>query len=216
MSALRKMVAVQLAGNALLLWLAYEWLGLAESTGLRLALSALDALAILALFCWLQGATVVLFRMPAGERRLNTAFRTALRRLPLLLGAAIVAIAIYGALAWLPGLVKLRKPAMFNGALWVVRWIVLPVLFVPIFSAIAAGGGVQWRRSWRYWIAVPVLLLAGLMLPMIVLDWIPRAGSFWVEMFSFAARAAVAYLLFVASLVGLSASATQFSTGRSA
>jgi hypothetical protein len=216
MSALRKMLAVQLAGNALLLWLAYEWLGLAESNRFRLTLSALDALAILALFCWLHGATVVLFRTPAEERRLNAAFKAALRRVPLLVGAAIVAIAMYGALAWLPGVVKLRKPAMFNGTLWIIRWIVLPVLLVPVFSAIAAGGGVQWRRNWRYWVTVPVLLLAGLMLPMIVLDWIPRASSFWIEMLSFAARAAVAYLLFVAALVGLSASATQFSTGRSA
>src|SRR5262249_31195176 len=121
MSALRKMLAVQLAGNALLLWLAYEWLDLAESNGLPLTLGALDALAILALFCWLHGATVVLFRARAEERRLNAAFKAALRRVPLLVGAAIVAIAIYGALAWLPGVVKLRKPAMFNGTLWVIR-----------------------------------------------------------------------------------------------
>ena len=48
---------LHLVANALLLWLGYEWLGVGESTALRLAWSALDALAILALVCWLHGAT---------------------------------------------------------------------------------------------------------------------------------------------------------------
>src|SRR5205814_8566824 len=54
--------------------------------------------------------------------------------------------------------------------------------------SIAAGGGLLWRRNWRYWVTVPVLLLAGLMLPMLVLAWIPRAGNFSLEFVSFTLR----------------------------
>ena len=71
-AATRKLCLLHLAANALLLWLGYEWLGVAESTRLRLALSAVDALAILALVCWLHGATFAYFR---DEPKINDAFR---------------------------------------------------------------------------------------------------------------------------------------------
>ena len=77
-AATRKLCALHVVANALLLWLGYEWLGVAESTRLRLALSAVDALAILALVCWLHGATFAYFR---GVPKINEAFRMALRNL---------------------------------------------------------------------------------------------------------------------------------------
>ena len=60
--AARKFFLLHLVINALLLWVAYEWLGVGESTRLRLLWSALYALAILALACWFHGATLVFFR----------------------------------------------------------------------------------------------------------------------------------------------------------
>jgi hypothetical protein len=228
-SATRKLCAIHLAANALLLWLGYEWLDVGESTGLRLAWSALDALAILALVCWLYGATFVFFRSPAEERRLNDAFRTALRHVAPLLVAAIAVIAIYGVLVWAAAALgtpafkvasyitlKLRKPVkpatvlnMFRGVVWVVRWMVLPVALLPMAPGIAERG---WRgfgeftgrRRWRYWVAAPVLLLAGLELPALLLGWIPR-GGFALELISFSFRALFAYLLLVGSLVYLTA-----------
>ena len=58
----RKLILLHLGANALLLWLGYEWLGVGESTRLRLLFSALEALAILALFCWLHGAIQMILR----------------------------------------------------------------------------------------------------------------------------------------------------------
>ena len=45
MIAARKLLFLHLPANALLLWLGYEWLGVGESTRLRLFVSALEALA---------------------------------------------------------------------------------------------------------------------------------------------------------------------------
>ena len=78
--ASRKVILLHLVANALLLWLGYEWLGLAESTRLRLGFSAVGALGILALACWLHGATLVFIRV--SEPKITGAFRTALGHVP--------------------------------------------------------------------------------------------------------------------------------------
>ena len=68
-TAARKLFLLHLVTDALLLWLGYEWLGVGESTRLRLVWSALDALAILALVCWFHGATLVFFHTGGGPER---------------------------------------------------------------------------------------------------------------------------------------------------
>jgi hypothetical protein len=206
---------VHLAGNALLLWLGYEWLGVGESTIPRLLWSALFALAILTAFCGLHGATFVYFR----EARIGV------RLLPFVV-AAIGAIVLYALLSqWaeysaqpsfkLASYLTLRfrkpvKPAtvmrVFNVALWVVRWVLLPLVLLPIASGVAARG---WRGfgefGWRGrgWLLAPVLLLCGLWLPFVLLGWVPRVGGFWLEMASFVVRMGVAYLLFGAAALAL-------------
>jgi len=92
-STSRKFFVLHLVADALLLWLGYLWLGVGESTGLRLFASALEALAMLALACWLLGATLVFFRKDDGEPKIGVrdAFRTVLRHLPALLVAAVLA-----------------------------------------------------------------------------------------------------------------------------
>src|ERR1039458_2377578 len=90
MRSLAPIAAVQLVGNALLLWLCYYLLGLGETPAPNPARSALVALLLLTLACWLHGATFAYF---SGTRRLP------LRRLPLLVAAVIVLLAVYWALA---------------------------------------------------------------------------------------------------------------------
>ena len=223
----RKLLIVHLAANALLLWLGYLWLGVAESTRLRLVVSAFEVLAILALACWLHGATLVFFR--AGD----AAFRTSMRHLPALVAAAVVVLALYGLLAWaaaasgqpafrLASWLTLRlrtpvKPAniarIFLGGFWIVRWIVLPVALLPMASGIACRGWrgfgeFTWRGGWRRWLLVPLLLVAGLLLPFILLSWVPPVGTFTLETVSFSLRILAAYLLFVGALWTLELRAT--------
>jgi hypothetical protein len=222
--ATRQLFLLHLMANALLLWLGYEWLDVGESTQLRLLWSALDALAILALVCWFHGATLVFFR-GGGQAKINDSFRTALRHVPVLLVAAIFALALYGLLAWAAGAsgqpafrlaswltLKLRTPVkpvlvarIFLAGFWIVRWMVLPVALVPMASGIAKRGWrgcgeFGWRGGWRYWLEVPLLLAAGLLLPFVVLGWVPAVGGFTLEAVSFSVRMLVAYLLFVGAL----------------
>ncbi len=213
-----------MAANGLLLWLAYEWLGVDESTTARLLLSLVDALAILTLICWLYGATLVWFR--SGEEKLNDAFRVALRHVGWLLALAVAGLVVYGQLAkgaaasgapalkiasWLTWTLRTPvKPAAINAILqaifWLLRWAVIPILLLPAASAIAAHGRPAWRAAPAY-AAIPLLALIGLWLPFVILDWKPKAPSFALEFASFALRAAFAYALFIAAMLGLAGTA---------
>src|ERR1035438_8354405 len=193
-AASRKFFVLNLVADALLLWLGYLWLGVAESTRALLLFSALSALGILALACWFHGATLVFFRKGDGpEVGIKDAFRTALRHLPVLLVAAILILALYGLLAWAAAAtgqpafrlaswltLKLRtavKPTtvarIFLGGFWIVRWVILPIALLPMASGIAARGWrgfgeFTWRTGWRNWLEVPLLLVAGLLLPFVL------------------------------------------------
>jgi hypothetical protein len=219
---------LQLVANALLLWLAYEWLAMSESTTLRLMGSGAAALAIVAAASCLHGATFTSFR-GGGKISVGEAFRTTLRHLLPLLPMVLAAIAIYAFLAWWAGYsvtpgarlaswltLRFRKPVRpatlmryFNAVLWIVRWVLLPADLLPLFSGVAARGWrgfneFGWRRYSRlYRLEVPLLTLCALWLPFRLLDWVPRVNGFTVEMLSFTLRTAAAYLLFVSAAMVL-------------
>ena len=222
--ATRMLCLLQLAGNALILWLGYYWLGVGESTLGRLTWSALLALAIIASTVWLQGSSFAFFR--TDRSALVPAIRTALRDLLPLFVLAIAVLILYGLLAWwhdyssTPAAkvssyltLKFRKPVkpasvqtVFNAALWMIRWAVLPILLLPLASSVANRGwrglnAEEWKRSrqWRYWIEIVVLLIVGIWLPLKLISWVPHFASFTVQMISFLIRLVIAYLLFVAS-----------------
>jgi hypothetical protein len=222
--ARRRLFLLHLVANALLLWLGYEWLGVGESTRMRLVWSALDALAILGLVCWFHGATLVFFRKGV-EARINEAFRVALRHTPALLTAAVAVLTLYALLTWAAGAsgqsafrlaswltLKMRTPVrpatvarVFLGGFWILRWMVLPVGLLPMASGIASRGWrgfseFTWRGGWRYWLEVPVLLAAGLLLPFVLLGWVPAVRGFPMEVVSFSIRMLAAYLLFVGAV----------------
>ena len=215
------LVVTQLAGNVLLAFLFYYWLGIGESRTASLAWSLAVVLILVCMACVLHGGTFV---YAAGEPALWPAFRRALRNLLPLLAAALVVLALYLLLArwaeysaqpafklasWLT--LKLRKPVKPAAILralsvltWLVRWIALPVILLPMAAGVANQG---WRGFTRigkadrrlYWVQAPVLLLCALWLPFKLFGWVPQTTSFAVEILSFAARLLAAYLLFVVS-----------------
>ena len=207
----KSLLITHLLGNAILLWLAYYWLGAGESTISRLIWSAILAILILAAAVWLHGSGF-------------SDFKNALRNLAPLFLLAIAALVLYGLLSlWRdysaqPAFkiasyitLKLRRPlkpaivqTIFNGLLWLVRWWILPVLLLPLAAQIANKGWLGYRRlqiprRWLYWIEVIALLLAGIRLPLKLIAWVPKLTSFSMQMASFIIRATVAYLLFVTS-----------------
>jgi hypothetical protein len=206
-------------GNALLLWVGYYWLGLGESRAPALVWSAAVALALVLGACWLHGAAFVWFADP--KPRMRTVFSTALRRILPLLAAVAAALLVY----WLAKLaadaaaagsfklgswltLKLRKPVRpssmvraCNILFWIMRWMVLPVLLLPMVAGVAACGwrgfgdfGAMVRRR-LYWIEVPLLLVAAFWAPMQVYSWTPHVGGFRMEMTSFVLRLTAAYCL---------------------
>lgn len=208
----RKPLAIaHLVGNAILLWLAYYWLGVGESTISRIIWSAILATLILVAAVWLHGSGF-------------SDFKAALRNLAPLFLLAILVLILYGLLSmWRdysaqPAFkvasyltLKLRKPVkpaavqtILNGLLWLVRWWLLPILLLPLAAQIASRGWSGYRhlqipRRWLYWIEVIALLLAGIWLPQKLIAWVPKLTSFSMQMVSFIIRASVAYLLFVTS-----------------
>jgi hypothetical protein len=213
------LAAIHLPANAALLWLGYYWLGVGESRTATLLWSAFLALLLACLVCWLHGATFASLR---GEP-LPDAFRKALRHLLPVLLLAVAIVVLYSLLTrWAdysrqPAFkiasyltLKLRKPVkpsavlrVFGTALWLVRWMVLPVFLLPLVSGVAgrgwAGFGeiLRHARAWRYWIATPLLLVCAFWLPFRLLGWTPHFASFAMQMISFSLRLLVAYLLFV-------------------
>jgi hypothetical protein len=224
----RMFCALQLVANALLLWLAYEWLAMSESTTVRLVWSGAAALAIVAVASLLHGATFASFREGAAPG-VGASFRTALRHLLPLLLMVIAAIAIYMFLAWWSGYsvtpaaklaswltLKFRKPVRpatvmryFNAILWMVRWVLLPADLLPLFSGVASRGfrgfnEFGWRRYSRlYRLEVPLLTLCALWVPFRLLNWVPKVNGFSMEMTSFGLRVVIAYLLFVSAAMVL-------------
>src|SRR5206468_13108388 len=111
--------------------------------------------AILALVCWLWGATMVWFQSKAPS--LNESFRAALRTVGSLILFALAVLVLYGLMnalasaaapialkvaSWLTWTIRRPvKPAAIASVLsaifWVLRWAVLPVILISTAAAIA-------------------------------------------------------------------------------
>jgi hypothetical protein len=221
----KQIAAIQLIGNAAVLMLGYYWLSIGEARIGLLAWSFTVALFTAALFLWIHGAGL------AYGLNSDAPFHAALRRLPVLLAAAIIVLLLYIALAtlqdasadpafrlasWLT--LKSRKPIkpatvarIVAVVFWLMRWILLPILLIPIVHFVATLRAHTWRRppglrkraSWTERALTPLLLLVALWLPFRILHWRPLMTSFPLEMASFLVRAAAAYLLFTAGLLAL-------------
>jgi hypothetical protein len=219
------LAALHVLANAILLFLGYYWLGIGESRALTLAESAAVALVLLALTCATYGATFAYFHVEQPV----AAWRTALRHLLPVSFATVVILVIYFLISFLSGysvtlsatiassltLIS-RKPVhpsailrVVNALFWIVRWIILPALLLPITSNAAREGwrglrgfGAATRNRW-YWLEAPLLLLCAVWLPLELLGWVPRVHGFGMEAISFVLRAGVAYLLFVVAWLAL-------------
>lgn len=218
--ATRTLAGIHAVGSALLFWLAYYWLGLGEARTTTLLWSAIVAVVVFCLACWLECATLVYFGVEPG---IKAAFRRALKALAPFCVAVLVIAAVYLLLSrWADGLLdlafriaswltlKLRKPVKpasvfrpFSIALWLVRWVLIPIVVLPWLASIATGGWRSLRRRVRrgrvYWLQAPVLMLAAVWLPLRMVYWVPHVHSFAMEMSSFIVRLLAAYALFIAA-----------------
>jgi hypothetical protein len=216
------LLLLQLIGNAVLLGLAYYWLGVGEADAASLAGSAALIVIVVCGAIWLHGTSLAYFRDPQTGLMDSVLKRPVGRVLPLLLlslaaGALYIAITYWNSEAanavnrtssYLSMTLQTpvrpaRVKATFDVLVWIVRWVLIPVLFLPVASGIAARG---WRgvgelgsnlKNWRMWALVPLSLLAAIWAPLKLISWIPPLSSFGMELISVVARISCAYLLFV-------------------
>lgn len=217
------LAVVHLISNVAFLWLGYYWLGIAEARTSSLLWSAFVAVVILCGTCWAYASALAFFKQE--QLSAMTAWRAALSNLlPLALIAVALLVVYYFLARWsdysaTPALrlasfltLEMRKPVkpatvknIFNIVLWLVRWMILPVLLLPMIAAVAAQGWQGFRKigglaqKWLYWIVTPVLLYAAFVIPVKLLSWVPSVSGFSMETVSFATRAGMAYLLFIAA-----------------
>jgi len=222
---------IQAAGNALLLWCAFTWLGIRDSRGWQLMETAVLGLLIVVPWLWLQDGTLVY----CGDRSqgLWTAFRKGVKTLALFSAVVVVFVALVWALgkldepitkagertaSWLTfHLRKPIKPAMwvrsYLAVLWGVRWIVLPVLALPI-AAGAARNGVRgmWRRGRKvFWLEYLTALIIGFYLPSLLMGWVPKLTGTAPQVVSFVLRFGLAYALIVTAWLAVVFFVTQTS-----
>jgi hypothetical protein len=174
---------------------------------------------------WLHSTALAQFSREASLSFVEAAGTVLRHLLPLFVLALVVAV-IYGLLAYWYGsfahsafmigssaTMTIRKPVSparvlqwFHALIWLLRWIVVPVLAFPLAAQIATRGwsGFRWTGTRIvYWLATCALLLCAVWVPFKLLNWVPRPSAFSLQMASFTARIGLGYLLFVAGLLAL-------------
>jgi hypothetical protein len=221
---MKRLWLIQAAGNALLFWCAFTWLGIRDSRSAQLLETAVFGLLILASWLWLQDGTFVY----CGDRSqgLWPAFRKSLTTLAIFSGVILVFVLLCWALgkleaplttagqrtaSWLT--FHLRRPVkpaswvrIYTAMLWGVRWIVLPALVLPI-AAGAARNGVKgmWRRGSKiFWLEYLIALGLGFYIPGVLMGWVPKLTGTTLQLLSFVLRFGFAYALIITTWLALS------------
>ena len=220
---MKRLWLIQAAGNALLFWCAFAWLGIRDSRDWQLAETAVLGLLILASWLWLQDGTFVY----CGDRSqgLWTAFRKSLKTLAIFSAVVIVFVVLCWALgkldepltkagertaSWLT--FHLRKPIKpatwvrsYLAVLWGVRWIVLPALVLPVAAGAACNGlrGMGRRGRKVFWLEYLIALIAGLYVPSVLMGWVPKLTGTATQVISFGLRFGFAYVLVITAWLAM-------------
>jgi len=157
----KRLWAIHVVANAALLVLIYEWLGIPDRTVFHLALSAISALAIIALTLWLHGGTLAHFTEAHAHQspKLAATFQGQTRRL--------LAFAVWaGVLVLLIFLVLQLHGYREQAANWTSSWLTLH-LRRPVTPA---------RMSSMFWWAIT--LFGVIVVPVLLLPWGSRTARY--------------------------------------
>lgn len=172
----RRLFALNLAGNAVLVGLMYYWLGIPDRRTWQLVASALLAAGIATGALWLHATNFRSFGEPP-SRPIRQAMLA-------LAGVALV----FGIIGWFT-------------SQWAVRWLLLPVIAIPLASGLARGRFGPWTA--RGALAYIALFAAGVFVPYKLVSWVPQFGSLSAQAISMTVRFTIAYLLATACLLAL-------------
>lgn len=231
-SGVAKLWLLNLIGNALLLAAVYFWLLLPDAHGWQVAASGVLAIIVIFFGLWLRTGTFAYFRV-AEFRDHATAWRAFRHAVRHMIALAIWAIP-FAALEW--WLLSLRKYApqfgvwfwqkspaflrfgsprrVFHVAdwlLWLLIWLLIPAVWLPLATTVAAGGLKLKRmaRSLRllkrpvYWLWFCALMLIGAYVPYKLVWWIPNLSDLRKQAWSLGLRFFVAYVILITAFVAL-------------
>ena len=226
-SGVLKLWLLNLVANAAALALWYHWLLVPDAHGWQVALSAALALLIVFGVVWLRAGTLAWFRVAEfrTQSAIGSAFRRGLRHIvPLAVWfglGVIVGWLLLSAGNYVPQFsVWIRQKVnagpsprnVMHGSDWVVfvvRWIVLPALWLPVATTIAGVGlsGGHAVRSFRvlrrplYWISLCVLIAMGVWLPYRLVTWVPDLKTLHQQAWSAGLRFAAAYIILITGFI---------------
>ncbi len=226
-SGVLKLWVLNLFGNAAVLGLWYYWLLIPDAHGWQVAWSAVLALVTVLFVLWLRAGTLAWFRVSEfrNEPAIGRAFRVGFRHIgPLAVWAALgacIAWIILSAANYTPQFsVWIRQKVnagpsprnVMHGSDWllfVVLWIVLPAIWAPVATTIAASGfsGRHFARSFRvlrqplYWILLCIVIALGAWVPYKLVTWVPDLTSLRQQAWSAGLRFAAAYLVLITAFI---------------
>ena len=232
-SGVAKLWLLNLVGNAALLAAVYFWLLMPDAHGWQVAARRWLAVVVIFFGLWLRTGTFAYFRV--AEFRDNAtvwrAFRHALRHMIALAIWAIVCLAGDGVAAG-----RLRKYApqfgvwfwqkapafcasaarkqVFHAAdwlLWFLLWVLVPAVWLPIASTVAAAGfrlkrmarSLRVLRRPAYWLWFCALMLVGAYVPYKLVWWIPDLSDLRKQAWSMGLRFFLAYVILISAWVAL-------------
>lgn len=217
-------IVAQFVGMVILIALGLAWTRLPDKTGLEVALTLVTPLLLLAAALWLQAGTMrSLLATEEGRVRVVSGALTLLVWLALgwvawwLLDLCDDQISDWA--SYLNSKVSANGRATvftyahlvhwFTIAEWVLRWIVVPGKLIPYAVASAQWGNrLPWRKlirmmfSWRWWPAVVVASLVGVLWPGTFFDALPH-GTVSHQVSAVALKLTVAYALAIACWIVL-------------
>lgn len=226
-SGVFKQWLLNLFGNAAVLVSWYFWLLIPDAHGWQIALTVVQALLTVIFVLWLRAGTLAWFRV--AEYRTQPAIGAAYRRgfrhiVPLAIWAGVFAVTawiIISAGNYTPQFaVWIRQKAtagpsprnVLHGSDWllfVLLWIILPAIWAPVATTIAAAGfsGSHIGRSWRvlrqplYWVLFCVAMGLGAWVPYKLVTWVPELTSVRAQAWSAGLRFAAAYLILITAFI---------------
>jgi hypothetical protein len=226
---LLKLWLLNLVANVTVLAVWYRWLLIPDAHGWQVAASLLLAIAAVVFVAWLRAGTLAYFR--AGELRASRTISPAFRRgarhiIPLAIWAALGAVVLWIIVSagdytpqfsvWIRQKVN-AGPAPrnvlrdTNWLLFLLLWVIVPAIWLPIASTVAAVGlrlaalvrSLRVLRRFRYWLALCVLMAAGAYVPYRLVTWVPEMRGLRAQAWSMGVRFVVAYAVLITAFVAL-------------
>jgi hypothetical protein len=224
-----KLWLLNLIGNAALLAAVYCWLLMPDAHGWQVGVSALVAVGIIFCGVWLRTGTFAYFRV--AEFRDNAtvwrAFRHALRHMVALAiwaaAFAVLVLLLWNLRTYTPqagvwirqklnaGPTPRNVTRDLNWTIILIVWLIMPVMWLPIASTIAAVGfrlkrmtrSLRVLRRPAYWLWFCALMLVGAYVPYKLVWWIPDLSDLRKQAWSTGSRFFLAYVILITAWVAL-------------